>query len=126
MINFAAFEALIGFITGERKRQTQLHEEFLAFFQDLVKILPDDLAREFGKVTAPTMHGGQKRDYLIELTVTDLLWWRTIVDEGGRFIAGTVAVQRDIWDHLNRQLLTGSLTDEQRLHLLNLMNQPTD
>ena len=123
MIPMKAFEALVGFITGNRAKITAEHEEFMHFYSELIKILPDELAREFGRISAPTWHKGQKRDYQLELTVTDLMWWQTVVDDGGRFVEGALAVQREVWDHMNKSLRHGALTDEQKLQLLNIINE---
>lgn len=123
MIPMKAFEALIGFVTGNRAKIKEEHEEFMLFYGELVRILPDDLGREFGSIPAPTTHKGKDQSYRLELTVTDLMWWRTVIDEGGRFSVSPLTIQREIWDHMNKTLQTGNLTDEQKLQLLNIINE---
>jgi len=120
MIPFRAFEALVAFVKGDRDRVTQDHMEFLDFYQKLVSILPDDMAREFGRIDAPYVKGSKTHGGQLELTVTDLMWWSTIFEEGGRFRDGTSVVQRNIWDHLNSAIRKGALSDEQKLYLLKL------
>lgn len=120
MIPFRAFETLIGIITGAREKATRDHNEFMEFYQMLVGIVPDEIAKEFGRIKAPIKVKNVIHDtYLLELTVTDLMWWRTIIhDEGGRFVQGVHAVQREIWDQLNKLVSDWVLTDEQRNKLL--------
>lgn len=125
MIPFRAFEKLIGFITGNRAQLTQDHMEFLEFYQDLVRIIPDDLATAFGSIVVPTMVNGEvHKGYRLQLNVTDYGWWRSVILDGGRFVESTFSVQRNIWDHLNSQTSEGSLTNEQKLELLNLLDDP--
>lgn len=127
MIEFRAFEALIRYITSDRERITREHMMFLDFYQDLVKLIPDDLAKEFGSISAPTMTKGKNQEgYKMELNVTDYLWWKSVIEDGGRFVKGVSQVQRDIWDHLNKHVRQGALTDEQRMELIDLMKTPVD
>lgn len=122
MIQFKAFQTLVAVITGSRERETREHRAFMEFYHDLVQIIDEQTAREFGSIKVPTVVGKVHHDgYRMEMTVTDYLWWVTIVeDDKGRFVNGPTSVQRDIWDQLNKLVRKGSLTDEQRKAMLDL------
>ena len=124
MISFRAFEVLVGIVTGSRERETREHKEFMRFYQELVKIVPEPIAKEFGSIKVPTTVKGRLQDgYRLELNVTDYLWWKTIIDEGGRFVEGSGSVQRDIWDGLTKLVRDNALTEDERKNLMLLMEQ---
>jgi hypothetical protein len=123
MISFKAFEILISIITGSREREREAHQHFMGFYQELVRITPADVAKAFGSITAPTQHNGKIHNYGLELTVTDCLWWKTIIEEGGRFTGSVSRVQRDIWERLNLQVREGWMNDENRHQLVSIMQE---
>lgn len=125
MITFRAFEVLVGIITGSRERETNEHKEFMRFYQELVKIVPEIIAKEFGSIQVPTLVDRKLQEgYRMELNVTDFLWWKNIIDdEGGRFRDGVNSVQRDIWDRLTKLVRDNALSEDERKNLLLLMSQ---
>jgi len=125
MIPFNAFKVLVSIISGSRERETNEHMAFLEFFKQLVGIVPDDMAREFGRINAPTtIKGNVDKSYQLELTVTDYLWWHGIIaDDLGRFVDGPKAIQRQIWDRLTTLNRKHMLTEEQRSQLLGLVKE---
>jgi hypothetical protein len=125
VIPFKAFETLISIISGSRERDRQEHLAFMRFYKDLVKIVPADVAQAFGSVQVPTRFRGVVNDtYRMELNVTDVLWWETIIqNDGGRFVKPIASVQRDIWEQLNKQIRKGAMTDEERALLLTILDE---
>jgi hypothetical protein len=123
MISFRAFETLTSIITGSREREAREHDVFLQFYQALVKIIDDETAKEFGSIEVPTLIKGKLADgYRLELTVTDYLWWKTIIhDDKGRFVNGVSAVQRDIWDRMTKLVRDNTMSAEERTKLMELM-----
>ncbi len=122
MIPFNAFKSLIAIITGARQKETEEHQQFMEFYRELVKIVPDDVAKSFKSISVPTTVGNKvEKDYRLELTVTDFMWWESIVlKEGGRFVQSVYEIQRNIWDRLNTLVKDHNLTEEQRAAMLTL------
>lgn len=122
MIPFKAFHTLIQIISGARERITREHIEFLEFYLQLVQVVPNDIAADFGRIPTPVMVGRSKRDYQLELTMTDFLWWKSaIMDDGARMINTVGQVQRDIWDKLVTQVDAMTLNEDEKGALMNAL-----
>jgi hypothetical protein len=124
VIPFRAFETLISIISGSREREKNEHDAFMEFYRNLVAIVPDNLAKEFGGVKVPTRHNGViTSSYNMELNAVDCMWWSSVIqDEGGRFAHGITSVQRSIWDRFNQMLGDGVMTDDERMALMALQS----
>lgn len=122
MIPFKAFHTLIQIISGARERITREHMEFLEFYLQLVQVVPNDIATDFGRISSPVMIGKTKHDYQIELTMTDFLWWKSaIMDEGARMVKTVGQIQRDIWDKLIQQIDSMALNEEEKGALMSAL-----
>lgn len=124
MIPFKAFEVLIGIISGARERERQEHEDFLGFYNSLVRIIPSDIAKDFGSIEAPVKSKSTSKNYRIELNVTDYLWWTNVIqNDKARFITSPAAIQRDIWEKLNTLVKREELSQEVKDQLMNILGE---
>ena len=117
------FRAVAAVGLGASKRITAEHDEFLAFYRELVETVPTDVAKSFGRMSVNMTNGAQ--DWKIELSATDYIWWKEKFADGARFSSPPAQVRLNMLTRLAKKVEEQRLEPSERAALLALLDAPT-
>lgn len=118
-MSIKAIKKVIGLINGADERSQTEHQKFLEFLEVLVSECGPAASKEFGRMTVRVDNG---KEWGIELTPTDLLWWRSkILHDRVRFCKGAASVQADIVSRLSNSAGSYNFTPEERQEFIAIM-----
>lgn len=123
-MNINLFRAVGDLALSAKKRVTNEHVEFLAFYRQLVETLPSEMTEMFGTLDGIEVRltGGGFQTYGIELTATDFIWWKSVIEGGNRFKNGTAWVQQSMLSRFSKKAEAHRLSPEERTTLLALLD----
>jgi hypothetical protein len=96
-MNIAAITHAFGLITGATERSAKEHQDFLGFYETLVKMASPEISKSFCRVSVKV---GEKEALWLEMTPADYLWWREKIGGGTRFYDGVSTVRADILNNI--------------------------
>lgn len=105
-------------IDSSSSRDTEEHQEFLVFLEELIKGVSPVVSREFGKLDVKMKSG---KSLLIELTPADFGYWYNTINNGERFKRGVREVKLDIYNRLCSATKSHDLTEEEREAFMELV-----
>ncbi len=108
-----SIEKLVGFINRASDKADKEHQDFLKFYEDIVRVTPPEMARNFGKLK--TDSGS------IELTATDFMYWHTAINDGWRFPSGAADIKLKIFNHLAEMSESLAMTAAEKSELIDIL-----
>lgn len=125
-MNVNIFRAIGDLALGAKKRTDKEHDDFLAFYRQLVETLPVEVVELYGELKDISLkRDGKIEKSNLELSIADFLWWQhEITVAGTRFTHGVAEVKSDMLQRLVQRAETQRLSPEERAKLLLLAEQP--
>lgn len=122
------FIRLSSFLTEVKKKEDDQYEEFLKFYETIVRTVSPTVVREFGRMKVDVIDDKTKKTWGIELTAADFLFWKNHIQQNNvRFIDNPITVQCNMYSVLSNITDQVNMTVEQRNEFLNLMmSKPSD
>ncbi|KKC25798.1 hypothetical protein [Sphingomonas sp. SRS2] len=109
-------------VTAKGRRDAE-HASFLAFYRQLVEVIPTDAVTSFGSVSVNVKTARKSEQWAIELTVTDYMWWKQKIEQlGVRFEKSPASVQADMLVRLSKAAEASRLNSDERKALLGLLD----
>lgn len=117
------FRALSRILTRNKARLLAEHMEFLETYKNIVNAVSVETAAEFNRVSVVVIKDNQEKNWAIELTPIDQMWWAHEIKEGARFRDAPSKVLRDMLEHLTSKVEVLQLNAEEHQLLRDVMNK---
>jgi len=117
-----AFKALGDIISNEKKRRDVEHQEFLAFLRELIETLPAEACSRFGNLSVVLIEKELKKNFGIQLTVADYLFWKDKFENTDlRFEETTGQIKSRMLEKLTNVAEVNNLGPKERKELLAIL-----
>jgi len=124
MIKASIFEKIGAMVSANKARELASYNEFIAFYRELVEALPSDVTKIFGSMPVGVFDGGAKKEWNIQLTAVDYIWWKSHIEgEGVRFTKSPARVQLDMLDRISKKAEVYTLDPSERKALIALLEE---
>jgi hypothetical protein len=127
-VNIDIFSAIGDLAISSRRRVEVEHSDFLVFYRQLVETMPTEMVEIFGTLDGirVRLRRGKVEDYGIELTATDFMWWKSLIEaDHARFVSGPADVKRRMLERFATGAEAERLTPDERKKLLFLLDSAT-
>ena len=123
-MNINIFKKVADLALGAKRREDAEYADFLKFYRDLVEVLPTEVVELFDGCPRAVISKGAEYKWIIQLTATDFIWWKTKIEqEGARFKNGVTNAKLAMLEKLAKSAEAKSLTPEERKTLLAMLDE---
>ena len=106
-------------ITGAQTRRDQEHAEFLKLYHALVVNSTPQIAKDFGRMSLPTIKG---KEFNLELTAQDYLWWEQQIRAGHIIEGGLATAKSKIFSRLAHLSNASNMTPDEKAAFIALFS----
>jgi hypothetical protein len=115
------FVAVAKFFTEKREREVARYDQFLAFYEHLIRETPVPAVQRFRGLDINVQTEGKTETWSLHLTPTDFGFWKAKIADGARFTSGPDAVELAIMNRMAGFAEQLSLSREDRAALLDIL-----
>jgi hypothetical protein len=118
-MKISKIKEVFSLLSGAYERNIREFEEWLTWYEALVIAVPDHVAKAFGKIGVYVVTNGEKKEWSIELTAFDFMFWRN--NKNVYFFNGANEVKTAIYNRLAQVANNYIATPEERKKLLDIL-----
>jgi hypothetical protein len=119
------FIAVAKFFTEKREAEVDRYNQFLAFYEHLVRETPTAAVKRFDKLDVSVVTEGKSETWSLYLTPTDFGFWKAKIAAGVRFAKGPDSVELAMMNRMGGFAEQLALSKEDRAALLDILQDRT-